>query len=182
MSSGRGPSPCDTGPRELRLDLICPGSVPLPRDGTIPVGDRANGAEVSTYTWRVDTREAAQRWADVWERGWREHDVEAIVALYADDAFWQQNPFRDPEPGYLARVFEEEESAECEFGSPIVDGERAAVPWSAQTKLVSGGREELAGVSLLRFDVNGLVVEHRDFGVEIVHPATPREPPKDHAP
>jgi hypothetical protein len=27
MSSGRGRSPCDTGPRELRLDVICPGKL-----------------------------------------------------------------------------------------------------------------------------------------------------------
>ena len=27
MSSGRGRSPCDTGPRELRLDVICPGAL-----------------------------------------------------------------------------------------------------------------------------------------------------------
>jgi SnoaL-like domain len=118
-------------------------------------------------------RAAAQRCADVWERGWREHDHAAIVALYADGAFWQQNPFRAPEPGYLARVFDEEESAESEFGTPIVDGDTAAVRWSARTRLVDGGREDLAGVSLLRFDADGLVVEHRDFGVEIVHPAQP---------
>ena len=96
----------------------------------------------------MDTREAAQRWADVWERGWREHDLDAIAALYADDGLWQQNPFRDPEPGYLARVFDEEESADCEFGNPIVDGDRVAVRWSARTKLVDGGSEDLAGVSL----------------------------------
>ena len=110
----------------------------------------------------MDTREAAQRWADVWERGWREHDSDAIGALYADGALWQQHPFRDPEPGYLARVFDEEESARCEFGPPIVDGDRAAVPWSARTKLVGGGAEDLVGVSLLRFDRDGLVVEERD--------------------
>ena len=28
-----GRSPCDTGRRELRLDVICPGRWPLPRDG-----------------------------------------------------------------------------------------------------------------------------------------------------
>ena len=27
MSSGRGRSPCDTGPREQRLDVICPGTL-----------------------------------------------------------------------------------------------------------------------------------------------------------
>ena len=32
-----------------------------------------------------------------------------------------------------------------------------------QTKLKDGGTENLAGVSLLRFDEDGLVVEQRDF-------------------
>ena len=113
----------------------------------------------------MDTREAAQRWADVWERGWHEHDADAITALYADGAFWQQHPFREPEPGYLARVFAEEESAECQFGRPIVDGDQAAVHWTAQTRLADGGTEDLAGVSVLRFDASGLVLEHRDFSV-----------------
>jgi predicted SnoaL-like aldol condensation-catalyzing enzyme len=113
----------------------------------------------------MDIREAAQRWADVWERGWRGHDAAAIAALYADGAFWQQHPFREPEPGFLTRVFDEEESAECEFGKPIVDGDRAAVHWTAHTRLVDGGTEDLAGVTLLRFDPSGLVIEHRDFWV-----------------
>jgi hypothetical protein len=111
----------------------------------------------------VDTREAAQRWAGVWQRGWAEHDEAAIMALYAEGALWQQHPFRDPEPGYLTRVFGEEESAQVQFGTPIVDGEQAAVRWSAQTKLCDGGTEDLAGVSLLRFNADGLVTEHLDF-------------------
>jgi nuclear transport factor 2 (NTF2) superfamily protein len=111
----------------------------------------------------METREAARRWADVWERGWNGHDAEAIAALYAPEAVWQQHPFREPEPDYLARVFAEEESARCEFGTPIVDGDRAAVPWSAQTVLTDGGREDLAGVSLLRFSAGGLVLEERDY-------------------
>jgi hypothetical protein len=111
----------------------------------------------------MDTREAAQRWARVWERGWSGHDAAVIGALYAEGAFWQQHPFRDPEPGYLARVFDEEESASCQFGTPIVDGDQAAVPWSAQTKLTDGGTENLAGVSMLRFGADGLVVWERDF-------------------
>ncbi len=48
------------------------------------------------------------------------HDAAAIAALYAESAFWQQHPFREPEPDYLARVFAEEESAQCRFGTPIV--------------------------------------------------------------
>jgi hypothetical protein len=111
----------------------------------------------------MDTREAARRWAQVWERGWREHDAAAIADLYAVDAFWQQHPFHEPEAGYLTRVFAEEESAECQFGTPIVDGDQAAVPWRAQTKLTNGGTEDLSGVSLLRFSADGLVVAERDF-------------------
>ena len=99
----------------------------------------------------------------MWERGWLEHDAAAISALYAEGAFWQQHPFRDPEQGYLARVFAAEESAQCRFGTPIVDGDQAAVSWSAQTRLRDGGTEDLAGVSLLRFSADGLVVEERDF-------------------
>ena len=111
----------------------------------------------------VDTRQAARRWAEVWERGWSEHDAAAIEALYAAGALWQQHPFRDPEPAYLGRVFDEEESARCQFGEPLVDGDQAAVYWSAQTRLTDGGSEDLAGVSLLRFRPDGLVTEHRDF-------------------
>ena len=111
----------------------------------------------------METREAAQRWADVWQSSWVGHDAGAIAALYAAEAVWQQHPFRDPEPDYLARVFAEEESARCEFGAPIVDGDRAAVPWSAQTVLTDGGNEDLAGVSLLRFSADGLVLEERDY-------------------
>lgn len=111
----------------------------------------------------MDTREAARRWAEVWQRGWQEHDAAAISALYADGAVWQQHPFRDPERGYLARVFAEEESATCEFGTPIVDGDQAAVPWRARTRLTDGGSEDLAGVSVLRFTADGLVADERDY-------------------
>jgi hypothetical protein len=50
-------------------------------------------------------------------------------------------------------VFVEEESAQCEFGTPLVDGDRA-------------GAEDLVGVSLLHFDADGLVVEEWDIWVE----------------
>jgi hypothetical protein len=46
-----------------------------------------------------------------------------------------------------------------------VDGDRAAVPWNAQTTLTDGGTEDLDGVSLLRFDPEGFVVEQRDIWV-----------------
>jgi hypothetical protein len=116
----------------------------------------------------VDTRAAAERWRDVWVRGWRAGEPEEIVALYAPGAYFQSHPFRQPdEPAdYIVPTLAEEESAECEFAEPIVDGDVAAVEWSAETRLKDGGREKLAGVSLLRFDTDGLVTEQRDFWAE----------------
>jgi hypothetical protein len=111
----------------------------------------------------MNTREAAGRWAAVWQEGWRKHDSPPIARLYAAGALWVQHPFRQPDPGYLTRVFAEEESTDCSFGEPIVDGEWAAVSWQAHTMLVNGGEETLAGVSILRFNADGLVVEERDF-------------------
>jgi hypothetical protein len=113
----------------------------------------------------VNTREAAERWRDVWAHGWRKHEADEIVALYAEGAYFQSHPFRDAQPpqDYIEPTLAEEESAECEFGEPIVDGDRAAVEWSAETKLKDGVAERLAGVSLLRFNEEGLVVEQRDF-------------------
>jgi hypothetical protein len=113
----------------------------------------------------MDPREAAERWRGTWERGWRAHDADEILGLYAPEAYFQSHPFRQAQTpsDYILPTLAEEEEAACEFGEPIVDGYRAAVEWSATTKLRDGGTERLAGVSLLRFDPDGLVVEQRDF-------------------
>ena len=113
----------------------------------------------------MDTREAAERWRATWERCWQSHAPDPIVALYADGAYFQSHPFKDPQKprDYIEPTLAAEESATCRFGEPLVDGDRAAVEWHAETVLKDGGREKLAGVSLLRFDADGLVVEQRDF-------------------
>jgi hypothetical protein len=113
----------------------------------------------------MEPRKAAERWRDTWHHGWREHEPAEILALYAPEAYFQSHPFRKAQtpPDYIEPTLGAEESTECEFGEPIVDGHRAAVEWSAETKLKDGSTEKLAGVSLLRFDPEGLVVEQRDF-------------------
>ena len=113
----------------------------------------------------MDTREAAERWRDVWARGWRAGEADEIVALYAPGAYFQSHPFRQAVAAadYIVPTLAEEESADCEFGEPIVEDDRAAVEWRAETRLKDGGSEKLAGVSLLRFDADGLVTEQRDF-------------------
>jgi len=112
----------------------------------------------------VNTADAARRWAAEWEQGWREHDVERIAALYAEGPVHRSAPFREPHGArwYAEWAFSDEDSAEPHFGEPIVSGDHAIVEWWAVS--TSGGKEEtLAGVSLVRFDENGLVAEQRDY-------------------
>ena len=111
----------------------------------------------------MTTREAARRWADEWQRGWVEHDVDRVAALYAPDALFLSAPFREPQDPreYVLQAFDDEDSAEPWFGEPIVDGDRAAVEWRAAIR-AEGKELTLAGASLLRFREDGLCVEQRD--------------------
>ena len=59
-------------------------------------------------------------------------------------------------------ILAEQAGAECRFGTPVVDGERATVEWWAALTSVDGSVETIAGTSFLRFGGDGLVVEQRD--------------------
>ena len=115
----------------------------------------------------MDTRSAARRWADTWRRGWVARDPPPIAALYAQGASYATAPFRTPHVGpagameYLAPVLAEEENVLAWFAEPIVDGDRAAVQWWASF-LEEGKDVTYAGVSVLRFDADGLVIDEWD--------------------
>jgi hypothetical protein len=126
----------------------------------------------------VDVEAAARRWQQTWQRGWRDRDVEAIASLYADDAVYRALAFPEPDRGiagvrrYLEENFGVEEEIECWFGEPIAAGNRAAVEWWG-TWIENGQRLTLAGTTVLRFDPNGQVVDHRDYWNQVER----REPP-----
>src|SRR5215472_3839025 len=63
---------------------------------------------------------------------------------------------------YLNEQLPAEENIECWFGQPIVSGERAAVEWWASWT-EQGQELTYAGVTVLHFDGQGQVVEHRDY-------------------
>ncbi len=115
----------------------------------------------------MDTKDAAQRWADTWQRGWEARDAEAIVALYAEDAVYSSEPFRLPYRGrdgaraYVSGAFADEEDVRAWFGRPVVTGGRAAVQWWASL-IEEGKGVTLAGISMLTFDSDGLVVDQWD--------------------
>ncbi len=105
----------------------------------------------------------------MWERAWPAKDADAIAALYAPEAVYRSHPHRDPEEGsargYVTRQFAVEQAVECRFGDPVSAGDRAAVEWWGSW--IEEGREvTLSGATVLRFDGDGLVVEHVDYWVE----------------
>lgn len=115
----------------------------------------------------TDAREPAGRWAATWQRAWESQDLEAIVALYAPDATFSSQPFRELYRGregvreYVAAAFADESDVRAWFAEPLVDGDRASVGWWAA--LIEAGEETtLAGTSILRFAADGLVVDQRD--------------------
>jgi hypothetical protein len=114
----------------------------------------------------METRAAAARWAETWERAWPAGDAAAIEALYAPGASYRSSALADPEPGgvraYLARQFPAEHDVQCQFGRPVAEGDRAAVEWWSSW-VEDGATVTLAGVTVLRFDADGQVVDHVDY-------------------
>lgn len=115
----------------------------------------------------TDTRAAAQNWARTWRKGWNKRDTDALLALYADDVSYWAEPFREPYVGrerlreYFVEAFTVEHSINSRFGEPIVDGDRAAVAWWG-TMVEEGNPTTIVGISMLRFNDQGLVVEQWD--------------------
>ncbi|HYT80610.1 MAG TPA: nuclear transport factor 2 family protein, partial [Actinomycetota bacterium] len=113
---------------------------------------------------------AARAWVDAWMAGWIGHDADVIASRYAEECEFRSHPFREAVHGrdgarqYALQAFTEEHSARPSFGEPIVapDG-RAGVEYRAEITTPDGDNVTLAGVTVLRFDDEGLVIEHRDY-------------------
>jgi ketosteroid isomerase-like protein len=81
----------------------------------------------------VETREAAERFVRVWERAWAEHDVDALLTLYAEGCVHRSMPFHEPHRGrdelaaYLRWSFADERVVDVRFGAPVVNEHGLAV-------------------------------------------------------
>ena len=118
----------------------------------------------------MDPTEAARRWAATWTTAWRAHDVEAVLALYAEDCVHRSTPFRPPHRGrqavrdYVIQAFADERRVDdVRFGLPVVAGDRACVEYWARFLDQHGTAATLAGCAIARFDPDGLVTEARDY-------------------
>jgi ketosteroid isomerase-like protein len=118
----------------------------------------------------MDARGAAARWADTWVMAWMSHDVEAVVALYAESCVHRSAPFREPHRGragmreYLATAFAEESAViEVRFSTPLIDGDQAWVEYWTVLRNTDGDPATLAGSAIARFDADGLIIQSRDY-------------------
>ena len=121
---------------------------------------------------------AARRWAEIWRTAWRTHDPESVRSLYAEDAVFRSQPFREPqEPSaYASWAFQDETEARVWFAEPHVVGEgRAAVEYWGVSIQHHGAVETIAGVALLRFGSDRRVVEQRDYWNTAEGPVEPYE-------
>jgi SnoaL-like protein len=108
---------------------------------------------------------AARDWAEAYERAWRAGDSEAAASLYAEDCVFRSHPFRDLEDAhdYMRRVVPEAAAPEVWFGEPIEDGDYAAVEYWALLVEPDGKESTIAGLHRMRFGLNGLISEARDY-------------------
>ncbi len=117
----------------------------------------------------MDADTAARRWIEAWRRAWPAKDPEPLAAVYADDAVFRSQPFRELHLGragvleYARWAFADQERlVGCWFGEPVAAADRATVEYWAI--LVENGEEvTIGGVALLRFDSDGLVRVQRDY-------------------
>ena len=117
----------------------------------------------------METREAAERFVRVWERAWAEHDVDALLELYAEDCLHRSMPFRAPHRGrealaaYLRWSFAKERVTDVRFSAPVVGQDGVAVAEFRVLAEEGGEPSTLAGCVFVRFDDAGLAVEARDY-------------------
>ncbi|KUL46960.1 nuclear transport factor 2 family protein [Streptomyces regalis] len=115
------------------------------------------------------TREAAERFVRVWQRAWAEHDVDALLELYAEDCVHRSMPFRAPHRGraelaaYLRWSFAGERVTDVRFSAPVVGEDGVAVAEFRVLAEEDGAPSTLAGCVFVRFDAAGPAVETRDY-------------------
>ena len=131
----------------------------------------------------MDPQAAARRWATTWTTAWQTHDVEAVLALYAEDCVHRSTPFRPPHHGrqavreYLSQAFADEQRIDkVHFSTPVVQGDRACVEYWAWFLDHQGTAMTLAGCAMARFDADGRITQARDYWhLEQGHRTPPQE-------
>ena len=105
----------------------------------------------------MDTQSVAG-WAESYARAWEERDPDAAAGLFAPDAAYRSLIFKEAHTGsaairaYWQRVTSTQSDVRVRMGTPLVDGERAAIEWWTVMSDEDEGRVTLPGCLLLEFD------------------------------
>lgn len=107
-------------------------------------------------------------WLDGYRAAWEHRDPDAAAALFAENAIYREQPYTEEFRGragvrdYWVRVTATQEDVRLRYGTPVIDGRRAAVEWWV-TMRNQGADITLAGEFLLLFDDAGLCSELREY-------------------
>jgi len=105
-------------------------------------------------------RVAVDRWVAEYFRCWLEKDANGLAELFAEDALYAVNPFRDPIAGrgairdYWNRATARQGVLRVMSAPPLCDGDRAAVEWWASW-VTDGMPTTLRGCLLVRLTWDG---------------------------
>jgi hypothetical protein len=112
--------------------------------------------------------QSVQEWLAGYRRAWVERDAEAAAMLFTADSQYREQPFQDAFRGvegvrdYWARVTATQADIALDWGTPITDGDRAAVEW--WVRLTNAGEPvTLAGSMTLLFAPDGRCRELREY-------------------
>ena len=112
---------------------------------------------------------AAATWIARYGRAWESADENEVADLFAEEAVYRSQIFREPHVGreairaYWRRAAGEQRDVSVRFGTPIADGPRVAVEWWTTMVDPDDGELTLPGCLLLRFGADGRCEELREY-------------------
>jgi ketosteroid isomerase-like protein len=116
---------------------------------------------------------AAGEWLDAFGRAWQQHDGDAWVGLFTEDAEYHEDPFGDPLVGhnalraYLLEGAEAERDVDFTVERHWVAGETILAAWHASYIGDAGGqRVRLGGFLTAEMAPDGRATRFREWTVE----------------